>query len=159
MPFAGAGNAGEPGDMPAELDRFIRETEQWVQENKRDARIAALKFWMLKGPAIASSALSGVALLQQVPEASAVLSALAAVCVLIDGVQPRGLMRNTLLSAVHDLRALEHEVVSKWRVGSLKGADSRLLAAGILEDAQVEWKKIEARVRDAETAFGEKSRS
>jgi hypothetical protein len=143
-----------PSQMPDELRQFLAEVEQWVRDNQRDARSATIRFWALKTPALLSASAAGILGATGLRTTAAVLAAVASLCVLIDGVYPGGLLRNAFMRAVHELRALQNQVVADWRVGSLRGSEQRALAADILAKAQDRYQAIADELRTAETAFG-----
>jgi hypothetical protein len=141
--------------IPAELREYLQELEMWAQLNQRDLRGDTLAYWLLKVPAILASACSGILTASDVAILPGVLAALASACVLIDAFQPRGQLRNAHLRAIYDIRSLEHQIVSRWRVGSLRGVPDNKLAADILEESQQKQRKIEAELRAAETPIGQ----
>ncbi len=139
--------------MPDELRQFVVELEDWARLNHADARKDTIRFWVLKIPAVVSSAAAGVLALGDLTAVAAVLAAVASACVLIDGVNPGGQLRNAHLRAVHELRALQHEIVNGWRMGTLQGRSGNALAATLLEQGEVERKKIANDLKAAETSF------
>src|SRR5206468_6308994 len=156
-PLAPAAAPGQPPTdfsvMPAELAAFLRELESWVQANAADATRATVRFWPLKVPAALSSGASAILALLGLKLISAIAGAIAGLCVVVDGVNPGGLLRNAFLRAVHELRELENDVLSRWRVGTLRGEEPQKLAADILEGSRSEYKRIAEELRIAETAF------
>lgn len=144
--------------MPRPLQQWLEELETWARANAADARRDSWRFWALKIPAIASSGAATLLGTQGFHGATAGLAALATVCVLVDGVNPGGALRNAHLRAVHDLRALENEVLAEWRLGVLRGGSAGALAADILERSQLRWRQIAADLRTAETALDAKTR-
>ncbi len=91
------------------------ELEQWALANKKDTQNDTLAFWSLKAPAILTSAGTGVLAYFDQKTIGVVLGFVASVCVIIDGVQPRGMLRNIHLRAFHDIRFLSSKMVSQWR--------------------------------------------
>jgi hypothetical protein len=131
----------------------MSELEQWAVLNAHDARNDTIRFWLLKLPAIVSSAAAGVLAMNHLETVSAVLAALASGCVLIDAMNPGGQLRNAHMRAVHDLRALEHQVMNDWRIGTLKGKNPNRLAAEIIEGAEKIRDRVAGELRAAETSF------
>jgi hypothetical protein len=135
------------------LSDFVSEIEEWAALNARDARKDTFRFWALKLPAVLSSATAGILAVGHFETIAAVLAAIASACILIDGVNPGGQLRNAHLRAVHDLRSLQHQVVNEWRVGTLKGKSGGRLAAEILASAETLRDKVAADLKIAETSF------
>jgi hypothetical protein len=135
------------------LQAYVQKLEVWALQNQADARQDTIRFWALKLPAILFSAASSILILLKLEVVAAIAAAVATICVLIDGVNPGGMLRNAHLKAVHELRSLQHEVVAQWQVGSLRGEPASELAASILSSGQATWARIGADLRAAETAF------
>ena len=146
-------------EMPPALRSFLSEIEQWAKLNERDAKRDTRRFWMLKAPAILSSAFSGILALNHLTIVSAIFAAVTTACVIIDAVNPGGHLRNAHLRAFHDLRSLEHEALSQWRVGSLSGSATAKLTAGILKDAEKVRERIARELRTAETMFAQSGKA
>jgi hypothetical protein len=144
---------GEP-ELPPVLEHVLSELERWAQDNRRDARHDSVRFWALKLPAILASAAAGVLGLLKLELVAAVAAAIATVCVLVDGVNPGGAVRNAHLRAVHDLRSLQQDMLSAWRMGNLRGADQTELAASLLDMADQGRHKVGNELRTAETMLG-----
>jgi hypothetical protein len=139
--------------MPAELSSFISELEDWARLNQSDARHDTIRFWVLKVPAILSSASAGILAINHLETAAAILAAIATTCILIDGVNPGGQLRNAHVRAVHDLRTLQHQLVNDWRVGSLRGNNTNSLAAELLLKGEKVREEVASALRSAETTF------
>ncbi len=142
----------DPKGVPPELQQQLRELEQWASGNKKDARRDSLLFWMFKVPAILGSALAGVWAQFGLTTVSVLFGAVASICVIIDGIHPRGMLRNTHLRAFHDLRILQNRMKAEWRSRSPRSNDDTV-ARQIIHDAEKDWQKIAAAIRDAETAL------
>jgi len=82
--------------------------------------------------------------------------AIASLCIIIDGIHPRGMLRNTHLSAYHDIRILMSNMVAEWRSRSGSAKEDNV-ARRIIRDAETERQRVAAYVRDAETALRYKS--
>jgi hypothetical protein len=135
-----------------DLQNHLRELEEWAATNKRDAFRDRVAFWSLKIPAILAAASAGLWAYLDLPAASALAGALAGLCVLIDGTQPRGLLRNTHLRAYRDLRTLAARMVTLWHTQNRNGRDETV-AGQIIREAEAEQQRIAAYVRDADTAL------
>jgi hypothetical protein len=138
--------------MPSELQQHLIELEKWALANKNDARRDALAFWSLKIPAIFASASAGILARFDLTTVSVVAGAIASFCVIIDGVHPRGMLRNSHFRAYHDIRILSTHMVAQWR-----SRDSDLtadfIARGIIRNGEKERQRIAVYIRDAETAL------
>jgi hypothetical protein len=144
--------ASAANSMPADLENTLRELEEWAQANRRDASRDLKAFWALKIPAIVASASAGVWAHLELPTVSVLFGAVASVCVIVDGIQPRGMLRNTHLRAFHDLRILATKMVAEWR-GRASNAHADNMARRIIRNAEAERERIAHYIRDAETAL------
>ena len=79
--------------IPQDLAGYLSDLESWAEANHKDAKSDLLLFWLLKLPAIAASAAAGVLATLDQKTVSLVVGMLASLCVLIDGLQPRGTLR------------------------------------------------------------------
>jgi hypothetical protein len=138
--------------MPVELLQQLDELEQWSIANKNDARIDTIAFWSLKIPAILGSAGAGLLAHFELTYVSLILGTIASACVIIDGVNPRGTLRNIHLRAHHDLRLLSTSMVAQWRSRDSK-TDDDATARQIIRNAEKQRQHIAAYIRDAETAL------
>jgi len=138
--------------MPSDLRDQLLELEEWATLNRRDARNDTIAFWTLKVPAILASASAGVLAHFDLTTVSVFAGAVAGVCVIIDGVHPRGMLRNAHLRAHHDIRILISNMMSEWRSRNTN-ANIRNVASKIIRDAEKERQRIASFVRDAETAL------
>lgn len=139
-----------------ELRNQLAELELWAKANKKDAAWDALAFWSLKIPAILAAASAGVWVHFELTTVSVIAGAIASVCVIVDGILPRGMLRNTHLRAYHDLRILFSRMMSEWRSRKSKARDGNA-ARKIIRDSEEERRRIAAYIRDAETALKYKS--
>jgi hypothetical protein len=89
---------------------------------------------------------------------SVVAGAIASLCVIIDGIHPRGMLRNIHLRAYHDLRFLSSRMMTAWRTRS-GNAKPITAARKIIRDAEAERQKIANYLREAETALNDKAQS
>ena len=142
--------------MPEDLRQQLTELEQWAIANQSDARSDAIAFWSLKIPAILASACAGVVAHFDLTTVSVIAGAVASVCVIIDGVHPRGMLRNLHLRAYHDIRILSTNMVVLWRSRN-SGANGDHTARQIIRNAEKERQRIAAYIRDAETSLKFKS--
>jgi hypothetical protein len=151
----GLHNSG-PNPMPANLRDALLELEKWAQANKRDASRDIWAFWGLKIPAILASASAGVWAHFDLKTVSVIFGAVASACVIVDGIHPRGMLRNTHLRAYHDLRILATKMVGEWRTRTLNANDDNT-ARRIIRNAEEERQRIALYIRDAETALNPSS--
>jgi len=138
--------------MPPELREHLLELEQWAVGNKSEARNDAVAFWSLKIPAICASAGAGILAHFQLTTISLIAGAVASIAVIIDGVQPRGMLRNMHFRAYHDLRFLASRMVSEWRARDADRGENEI-ARQIIRTAEKERQRIAEYIRDAETAL------
>lgn len=138
--------------MPRDLHHQLKELEEWAQANRQDARRDGIGFWSLKIPAIIASASSGIWAHFDLVGLSVVAGAIASLCVIIDGIHPRGMLRNTHLRAYHDIRILLTQMVTEWRARN-PTARVENVAKRIIRDAEAERQRIATYIRDAETAL------
>lgn len=127
----------------------LTELEQWAKANQRDARNDALAFWALKIPAIAASASAGICAQYHLSSFSLFAAAIASFCVIVDGIQPRGVLRNIHIRAFHDIRFLEGHMTSQLR----SSEDPENAIRKIIRDSEPERQRIARYIRDAESAL------
>jgi hypothetical protein len=158
-PITGAGpptpvvsRGSEVDSMPPVLKHQILELEEWAKANKRDALRDGIGFWGLKIPAILASATAGVWAHFDLTAISVISGAIASICVIVDGIHPRGMLRNTHLRAFHDIRFLTTRMVAEWRSRKPR-ADGTSLARRIIRDGESERQRIANYIREAETAL------
>jgi signal transduction histidine kinase len=138
--------------MPTDLRDQLIELEEWAQANRRDAIQDSVGFWSLKVPAIIASASAGLWAHFGLTTVSVVAGAIASLCVIVDGIHPRGMLRNTHLRAYHDIRILLTHMVTEWRSRNSNAKEDNI-ARRIIRDAEAERQKIAADIRDAVTAL------
>jgi hypothetical protein len=132
--------------MPQELKNQLEELEQWAKGNARDARRDGLLFWILKAPAICASLSASFWALIQFKQGAAIAGGIAGACVFIDGIHPRGILRNIRSRAKHDIRILASHMISNWRSrDTSSGADN-------LPERPRSVSRQEARAKDLEIA-------
>jgi hypothetical protein len=84
----------------------LEKLEEWAITDKRDALI----FWIPKILAtLVSAGAVGFAHLDM-PLITAGAGAIGSLCVLVDGLNPGGMLRNIHHQAFHDLRSFQHEI-------------------------------------------------
>ena len=137
--------------VPPELEAQLLELEQWADANQRDRKLDSVAFWSLKLPAVLASTRAGQLAHFQLTTIGVMAGAIASLCVLIDGVFPRGLLRNSHLRAYHDIRILSTNMMVQWRSRET-GNDSEI-ARRIIRDAEPERQRIANYIRDAETSL------
>jgi hypothetical protein len=91
----------------------MSELEEWALSNKRDARWDTISFWALKTPAMAASVGAGVFAYRGWELVPIVVVAVGSFCILLDGLNPRGKLRNVHWQAFHDLRNLQHDMETR----------------------------------------------
>jgi hypothetical protein len=138
------------------LYEHLKELEAWAKGNKKDATRDAVAFWSLKVPAILAAASAGIWAHWEWTAASVIAGAIASLCVIIDGIHPRGMLRNTHLRAYHDLRMLTSRMMTLWRSRS-PDTNPGNVARKIIREAEQERHRIAVYLRDAETALKYKS--
>jgi len=143
-------------ELPFDLREQLGELEQWALANQADARRDAIAFWALKVPAILASASAGVWAHFNLTTVAVLMGAVASFCVIIDGVHPRGMLRNVHLRAFHDLRGLTAGMIAQWRSRN-REAHPDNIARNIIRQAEPERQRISAYIRDAETMLKTKS--
>lgn len=123
--------------LPPTLSAQLDDLEKWAIYNKRDARNDLVAFWFLKIPAILSSASAGILAHYSLATVSMFAGAIASVCVIVDGIHPRGMLRNTHLRAYHDIRFLASTMAIKWRSRNPASKVDNVVA-GIIRDGEAE---------------------
>jgi hypothetical protein len=143
-------------EMPRTLKHLFEELEIWAVANRRDSRLDARRFWMLKIPAIIVAASGGIFAYFKPGILSVIAGAISSACVLLDGIYPGGQLRNTHYKAFLELRKLQFDMHNKWRIEAWKTTtykERMELAANIMQSAQDETTRIAAYLRDTETSF------
>lgn len=79
--------------MPVDLRAHIEELEIWAEANGKKARQDARAFWILKLPAIVASASASVWAFYHFPVITVLVGAIASLCMIVDGMNPRGMLR------------------------------------------------------------------
>jgi len=128
----------------------LSELETWARANQRHARNDTLAFWTLKAPAIIASASAGIWAHFGLTTVSAISGAVASVCVIVDGIHPRGMLRNTHLRATHDIRILISRMMSQFHSST---GEPENIVREIIRGAEGERVRIATYVQDAETAL------
>jgi uncharacterized membrane protein YgaE (UPF0421/DUF939 family) len=126
------------------------ELEEWAKANQKDARKDAFAFWTLKVPAIIASASAGIWAHFNLTTVSVIAGAIASFCVIVDGIHPRGMLRNTHLRAFHDIRMLQSRMMSEFRSSEDK---VQTTVRSIIRKSEAERQRIATYIRDAETAL------
>jgi hypothetical protein len=148
--------AGGETSPPIEFRDDMKVVENWANANKRDAKNDLVAYWTLKLPAILVSASSSVLAHFSLDNIAVIAGAAAAACVLIDGLNPRGALRNVHRRAYNELSTLHGEMAAKWRVGALRGEDPKVLAARIIDESQPERRRISDYLTTAESALSDR---
>ena len=145
-------------ELPDELRDQLLELEQWAIDNRRDATRDTIAFWSLKLPAIIAAASAGVLAQFQLTTVSVLLGATASLCVIVDGIHPRGMLRNIHMRAFHDLRYLSTRMMTEWRSRN-RQTRPVTIASKIIREAEDERQKIAQYIREAETALNYKAQT
>jgi hypothetical protein len=134
----------------------IARIEKWALENRTDARKDLAMFWLLKAPAIAVSALSALFVHFGLGTVALVAGTIATVCAVVDGLNPRGKLRNVHWRAYSELRSLEYRVSNGWTIATLNNKHNlSKSAAEIIQEVTAEQDRIGAYLALAETMFNE----
>jgi uncharacterized membrane protein YgaE (UPF0421/DUF939 family) len=144
--------------MPLELREQLDELEDWAKRNYNAGRKDTIAFWSLKTPAIIAASSAGVFAHFKLTLASLFVGAIASICVIIDGVNPRGMLRNIHMRAFHDIGILIRRMTLQWRARSPEANDDKI-ASRILRASQAPYEQIAKYIRDAETALNSSSRN
>ena len=158
----GHGRAGYsfiPDSIPAryreEITSELEELEVWASLNAKDARRDNLRFWCIKIPALLASSCAGVFGYFGLQAATIVSGAIGSACVLIDGLNPGGNLRNIHIRAVYDLRQLQDDIKAKLRY-AVPGQDSlEDILKSVSGLVQSERHRIGDYLREAESVLGE----
>jgi len=146
---AAVGPAKSPLSLPAELEEQILSLEQWAIANRDEAKIDERRFWQLKVLAIVFSSSAGLIAHYASPLWAEVAGVAAAIVVAIDGLRPRGVLRDTRYRAYSDLRNLQQVIRSEWRTRPLEEADAAAIRR-IIRKAEPERVRINNYLRDVE---------
>jgi hypothetical protein len=146
----------EDGQFTVVLKKQLVELEKWADANKKDALRDQLAFWSLKIPAILAAASAGVWAHFELTTVSVIAGSISSLCVIIDGIHPRGMLRNVHLRAYHDITNLITKMVFEWRYRT-EIANDNDIARQIIRDNEEERRKIAIYIRDAETALQHKT--
>jgi hypothetical protein len=148
--LAAPASPADPNTLPLVLAEKVRAFEEWAQKNEREARHDAISFWMLKLPAIVVSASSGLLALTGSKLLAGIAGVVASLCVLIDGLNPPGRMRNAHRLALYDLRNFQSRLDTLWRAGILEGKEPNALTADLLKQSQAEQERVSLYLLKAE---------
>jgi hypothetical protein len=135
--------------LPDILTNEINQLELWAQRNLKESKQDSSHFWMLKVPAIVLSAAAGILAHINAAVTSAV-SIVAGVFVGLDGYIKGGKLRAVHLRAYHELRTLQNDIQAAWKLGCLRGVESRELVATIIENTEKQKKLISEYLKGAE---------
>lgn len=143
-------------EMPANLRNQLADLEAWAVANQRDARNDAIRFWVLKIPAIIASASAGIFAFYEWEVVPLIAGAVASACVLIDGLNPGGALKNAHYKAFFEIRELEVAMQAEWRIESYKATtptEKNALGSSIIRNAERKRGKIAEELKKAETAL------
>jgi hypothetical protein len=130
------------------LAKHLHWLEEWALANRKDARNDAWAFWALKIPAILASASAGLCAHFVWTTASVIVGAAASFCIIVDGIYPRGMLRNTHLRAFHDIRNLTAHMMVQFDSATENPGTS---VPRIIRESETERERIANYIRDAET--------
>ena len=154
MKIASAPSYTPRDEIPRDLDAQLQDLERWAKGSEVDARRQTIAFWILKAPAIFGTACAGLFGHYGWETASLYVAAVSSLCILIDGLNPRGLLRSTYLRALHDIRNLTNRMMTQWR-SRPEHEGAVAIARQIVRDSEEERNRIATYVRDAEAALTE----
>ena len=148
----GAGSPTKSSLRPADelWHDQLAKLEEWAQENRKGARNDTLAFWALKVPAIIASASAGIWAHFELTTVGIIAGSVASLCVIIDGINPRGTLRNIHLRAFFDLRILMDRMTTRLISSSGQPED---VVRTIIRESETERKRIAAYIRDAEGRY------
>ncbi|RKD89853.1 DUF4231 domain-containing protein [Mangrovibacterium diazotrophicum] len=141
-------------ELPIEIQNKIQELENWANSNSKQAKRNLLWFWILKIPAIVFSATTGILALLEFNILAAILGSISSLCILIDGLFPRGTMRNLQIKAVYEIKWLQNEIVDRWRIGV---GDKQTLTREIIFLCMNECKRINSYLISSEMINSDKT--
>jgi hypothetical protein len=88
--------------------------ERWVQANLTRSRNEKVRFWVLRGLAVAGALMAALMATRQSPQLTIACSVLSALCVAIDAAWPSDSFRNVHQRAIFDLRELQNTLKLRW---------------------------------------------
>jgi hypothetical protein len=141
---------------PTEFTDQMEDLENWANTNNKEAMADLMQYWALKLPAIFVSVSSAVFVHFKLNNLAVVAGAVAAACVLIDGLNPRGALRNVHRRAYNEISTLHANMAAKWRTDSLRREEAEQLAAEIIAESEAERNRISAYLTAAETALSDR---
>ena len=145
-------------DLPHPLAEEMLLLVKWQEDNAKDAQRDRINFWMLKMIAILASASGGLLGYLDWKLVNFLLGVIAAICVAVDGLQPRGVLYKVHLEAQYDIRQLQDLIDTKWKTGCLTNKDKQTLIVNIIEEVSAEKKRISCYLRDSESYLGPHSK-
>jgi hypothetical protein len=151
----GGGAAPAPAVEPQQFRDQMAVIKNWSEANGKDARTDLLKYWGLKLPAILVSGSSALLAHFKLDDIAVIAGAVAAVCVLIDGLNPRGALRNVHKRAFNEISTLHASMAAQWRSGVLRHQNEDTLAADIIDQSESERARISAYITAAESALSD----
>lgn len=152
-----------PAKTPTENGKHAHELLQgqidsinlWAENNRSEAKWESFWFWALKLPVIVATAGYGVMLNLGWDWELALVGAVSAACVLIDGLYRPGNLRKFHHRAYFELRMLANDLADQWKAALLKSnGDLNSVAARLIEYASKRQAKIAGYLADAEATLG-----
>lgn len=140
--------------LPDSLKEELALLREWQASNAKEAHWDKVNFWALKLTAIVSSASSGFLGYFGWDKMNLILGVIAAICVAVDGLRPRGMLYKVHHQSSYDIRQLQELLETKWQTGCLRNEKQEDLIASILEEVFAEKKRIINYLRDIESALG-----
>ena len=143
--------------MPRKLAVQIDEINQWAKANRREAMGESFWFWALKIPVIVATA--GYGLLANNANGLAWAGAIAAACVLIDGLFRPGTLRNFHHRAYFELNTIANDLFDQWDAASLVADEKEhnAIASRLIEEARKRKAKVINYLTDAEASLGKET--
>lgn len=142
----------DESDTPLILRAQLKDLSDWAIANQNDAKKDTIQFWLLKIPAIITSASAGIFAHYELTALSVIAGAIASICIAIDGIQPRGMLKSIHTRAFHDISILVNSMKMQWRTRDMS-ADPEEKAQEIMRASDDEWKRIAKYISDAESAI------
>ena len=128
--------------LPDVLANEMSRLEKWVESNEKDFKHAQKMFWVLKAPIICVTASTSVFASFGLKTEGIIAGGIAAVLISVESKNPYAIIRTNCDLAIHELRQLEQEIVSRWNSGYLNGKEPKSLTAEIIVHVEKEGKRI-----------------
>lgn len=147
----GTRGPNETDDAPPMFLEEMRELKKWARKNEKKATRDKMGFWLFKLPAILVSASAATLAYYKLDSWATITAGVSSMCVLIDGLVPRGMLYGIHSKAAADIHDLHAKMASQYRQGMLRDEEPRFLAAKILDGSLEERHRINDYVKQAKT--------